>query len=60
MPQAWHVEQNANNPLKADHGQLKHRLRPMRGLRMDQTAQASIGGQAISRPPTRTTTNRIR
>jgi IS6 family transposase len=33
MPTAWHhVEQYANNPIEADHGQLKHRLRPMRGL----------------------------
>jgi transposase-like protein len=30
---AWqHVEQYANNPIEADHGQLKRRLRPMRGL----------------------------
>ena len=34
IPQAWHhVEQYANNPIVADHSQLKHRLRPMRGLR---------------------------
>jgi transposase-like protein len=30
---AWHhVEQYANNPIEADPGQLKRRLRPMRGL----------------------------
>jgi IS6 family transposase len=34
-----HVEQYANNPLEADHGQLKRRLRPMRGLQTDRTAQ---------------------
>jgi transposase-like protein len=33
IPRAWrHVEQYANNPIEADHGRLKHRLRPMRGL----------------------------
>jgi transposase-like protein len=34
VPSAWHhVEQYANNPIEADHGQLKRRLRPMRGSR---------------------------
>jgi transposase-like protein len=48
IPQAWHhVEQYANNPIEADHSQLKHRLRPMRGLRTDQTAQVTIAGQAF-------------
>jgi hypothetical protein len=32
LPEAGHpVEQYANNRIEADHGQLKHRLRPMRG-----------------------------
>jgi transposase-like protein len=40
IPSAWHhVEQYANNPIEADHSQLKHRLRPMRGLRTDRTTQ---------------------
>jgi hypothetical protein len=44
LPGAWHhVEQYANNRI-ADHGQLKHRLRPMRGLRTDRTAQVLIAG----------------
>jgi IS6 family transposase len=31
-PSAWHhVERHANNPIEADHSQLKHWLRPMRG-----------------------------
>jgi transposase-like protein len=48
LPQAWHhVEQYANNPIEADHSQLKHRLRPMRGLRTDQTAQVTIAGHAF-------------
>jgi transposase-like protein len=39
IPAAWHhVEQYANNPIEADHSQLKHRLRPMRGLQTDRTA----------------------
>jgi transposase, IS6 family len=42
-----HVEQYANNPIEADHGQLKHRLRPMRGLRTDRTAQVVIAGHAF-------------
>ena len=45
IPQAWHhVEQYANNRIEADHSQLKHRLRPMRGLRTDRTAQVVIAG----------------
>ena len=33
VPSALHtVEQYANNPVEADHGRLKARLRPMRGL----------------------------
>jgi transposase-like protein len=48
MPAAWHhVEQYANNPLEADHGQLKRRLRPMRGLQTDRTAQVVIAGHAF-------------
>ncbi|BCJ75054.1 hypothetical protein CS0771_45980 [Catellatospora sp. IY07-71] len=40
VPQAWHhVERYANNPIEAIHSQLKHRLRPMRGLQTDRTAQ---------------------
>ncbi|MCW2643767.1 MAG: putative transposase [Dactylosporangium sp.] len=47
-PSAWnHVEQYANNPIEADHSQLKHRLRPMRGLRTDQTAHVIIAGHAF-------------
>ena len=48
VPSAWHhVEQYANNPIEADHGRLKHRLRPMRGLRTDRTAQVIISGHAF-------------
>jgi transposase-like protein len=48
LPSAWHhVEQYANNPIEADHGQLKRRLRPMRGLQTDRTAQVVIAGHAL-------------
>ena len=48
IPSAWHhVEQYVNNPIEADHSQLKHRLRPMRGLRTDKTAQVIIAGHAF-------------
>jgi transposase-like protein len=48
LPAAWHhVERYANNPIEADHGQLKHRLRPMRGLQTDRTAQVVIAGHAF-------------
>jgi len=39
VPAAWHrVEQYQNIRVEADHGRLKHRLRPMRGLRIDRAA----------------------
>jgi len=48
IPSAWHhVEQYANNRIEADHSQLKHRLRPMRGLRTGRTAGVVIAGHAF-------------
>jgi transposase, IS6 family len=48
LPAAWHhVEQYANNPIEADHSQLKRRLRPMGGLQTDRTAQVVITGHAF-------------
>jgi transposase-like protein len=48
VPSAWHhVERYANNPIEADHGRLKHRLRAMRGLHTDKTAQVIIAGHAF-------------
>jgi transposase-like protein len=41
------VEQYANNPIEADHAHLKRRLRPMRGIPTDRTAQIVIGGHAV-------------
>jgi transposase-like protein len=48
IPSAWHhVERYANNRIEADHGQLKHRLRPIRGLRTDRTGAVIIAGHAF-------------
>ncbi len=48
VPAAWHhVERYANNWIEADHSRLKHRLRPMRGLRTDRTASVIITGLAF-------------
>jgi transposase-like protein len=48
VPAAWHhVERYANNRIEADHGRLKHRLRPMRGFRTDRSAQIVIAGIAF-------------
>ena len=48
VPAAWHhVERYANNRIEADHGRLKQRLRPMRGLRVDRTAAVIIAGLAF-------------
>ncbi|WLS48871.1 IS6 family transposase [Micromonospora profundi] len=48
IPSVWHhVEQYANNPIEADHSQLKQRLRPMRGLQREKTAQVIIAGHAF-------------
>ncbi len=48
LPAAWHhVERYANNPIEADHSRLKHRLRPMRGLRTDRSAQVVVAGHTF-------------
>jgi IS6 family transposase len=39
--------QYANNRIEWDHGRLKARLRPMRGLRTDRTASTVIRGHAF-------------
>jgi transposase-like protein len=47
-PRAFHnTEQYANNRVECDHGRLKARLRPMRGLKTDRTAQNVIAGHAL-------------
>jgi transposase-like protein len=48
VPGAWHhIERYENNRIEADHGRLKHRLIPMRGLRTERTAQVVIAGLAF-------------
>ncbi len=48
LPATLHdTTQYANNRIEADHGRLKARLRPMRGLRRDPTASVIIEGHAF-------------
>jgi transposase-like protein len=48
LPGALHdVEQYANNVLEADHGRLKSRLRPMRGLKTETSGQLVSSGHAF-------------
>ena len=48
LPAAWHrTEQYANNHIETDHGRLKSRLRPMRGLKKDRSARVVIAGHAL-------------
>jgi transposase, IS6 family len=48
LPAASHVtEQYANNPVEADHGRLKARLRPMRGLTRLRSAHVISTGHAF-------------
>jgi transposase-like protein len=48
VPSACHVvEQYANNPVEADHGRLKSRLRPMRGLKRLRSARVICTGHAF-------------
>ena len=48
VPDAEHcTEQYANNRIECDHGRLKARLRPMRGLKTDRTASVVIRGHAF-------------
>ncbi len=48
LPAAWHrTDQYANNGVECDHGRLKARLRPMRGLKQDHSARVVIAGHAL-------------
>jgi IS6 family transposase len=48
LPEVLHdTTQYGNNRIECDHGRLKARLRPMRGLRTDRTATVVIRGQAF-------------
>jgi transposase-like protein len=48
LPAAWHrTERYANNRVEADHGRLKARLRPMRGLKQDLSAEVIVVGHGF-------------
>ncbi len=48
IPRVFHnTEQYANNRVECDHGRLKSRLRPMRGLKTGRTASVVIRGHAF-------------
>jgi transposase-like protein len=48
LPAAWHrTDQYANNRVECDHGRLKARLRPMRGLKQDRSATVVLAGHAL-------------
>ena len=48
IPSALHTTgQCANNPVEADHGRLKARLRPMRGLKRRRSARILAAGHAF-------------
>jgi IS6 family transposase len=48
LPDACHVrERYANNVIEADHGRLKARLRPMRGLKRFRSAAVVLAGHAF-------------
>jgi transposase-like protein len=50
LPAAWHrTDRSANNRVEADHGRLKARLRPMRGLKRDRSARVIIAAMRSSR-----------
>ena len=48
IPDAFHnTLRHADNRVECDHGRLKARLRPMRGLKTDRTASVVIRGHAF-------------
>jgi transposase-like protein len=48
LPAPWHrTDRYANNRVEGDHGRLKARLRPMRGLKQDRSARIAIAGHAL-------------
>ena len=48
LPAAWHnTGRYANNRVECDHGRLKARLRPMRGVKAHRTASVVIRGRAF-------------
>ena len=54
LPSACHVtEQYANNTVEAEHGRLKSRLRPMRGLKQLRSTQVIGTGDCTPTPSSR-------
>jgi hypothetical protein len=51
------TEQYSNNPIDADHGRLKSRLRPMRGLKRLRSARIISSGHASIQTSAEATTN---
>jgi IS6 family transposase len=48
LPAVWHrTDRYANNHIECDHGKLKARLRPMRGLKQDPSARVILAGHAL-------------
>ena len=48
LPAAWHrTDRYANNGIECDHGRLKARLGPMRGLKQDRSARVVIAGHGF-------------
>jgi len=48
LPAPCHrTDRYANNRVECDHGRLKARLRPMRGLKQDRSSRVIIAGQAF-------------
>jgi IS6 family transposase len=48
LPGAFHdIQQYANNRVECDHGRLRARLRPMRGLKRDHSARVIMRGHAL-------------
>jgi transposase-like protein len=48
LPSVWHrTDRYANNQIEADHGRLKSRLHPMRGLKQDHNARIMLAGHAL-------------
>ena len=48
LPAAWHrTDRYGNNRVECDHGRLKARLRPMRGLKQDRNAAVIVAGHAF-------------
>jgi transposase-like protein len=48
LPAAWHrTDRYANNHIEADHGRLKSRLRPVRGLKQDRSTKVVIARHAF-------------